>query len=170
MNKRRFLYIILIIGIFGILYGAWLYFKPAETESTGDADFTLAPRDIIAEFEKNAAAANKKYVGKTVRLGGIVGSIEGDSNILIKLQAGIEGYTVNCGFNKKLKDKLNGIVVGDSIQVQCSCSGLSSPDAELSLLSEKSLDMTRCSLLNWKKNEPNLGTDVDHNSKDSTSR
>ncbi len=167
MNKRRFLYLILLIGIFGIVYGAWLYFKPADTETTGVADFSMAPGDIIADFEKDKTAANAKYIGKSVRFGGIVASIEGDSNILIKLQSGIEGYTVNCGFNKKLKDKLNGIVVGDSIQVQCSCSGFSTPDAELSLLSEKSLDMTRCSLLNWKKTVPNLGTDVETVSKDS---
>jgi hypothetical protein len=135
--------------------------KEATRVTTGDPDFTMRPALIIAEFEKNDSLARAKYIGKSVLFSAHVLEVGGDSAMLFKLESGVAGYTVNCGFDKSLKDTVSAILVDDSITVQCSCSGLVKPDGEMSLLSDKSLEMTRCNLIRHIPHKVSVGTDVE---------
>lgn len=142
---------------------AWkLYNQEAETASAGEPDYKMSPAQLIAEFEKNDTAANAKYIGKSVRFAGTVTEISGDSGIMVKMSARKGEYTVNCNFDRAMKEKLTSVLAGDSLEVQCSCSGVTVPDEEMSMLSESSLDMTRCNLIKWHQHKPNIGTDVEH--------
>ncbi|MFN5217934.1 MAG: OB-fold protein [Sphingomonadales bacterium] len=153
----------LVVPVLLVLYGVFsLYNQETSTSSVGEPDFTIQPSVLMDAFEKDAAGANQKYIGKVVRFSGSVAEIGGDSSILITLNAWKEGYAVNCNFDLALKEKLSAVLEGDSLLIQCSCSGLSAPEEGMSLLSETSLEMTRCALVENYKNSPNLGTDVEH--------
>lgn len=157
----------LIVPVLVVFYGVFsLYNQETSLASVGKPEFTLQPAVLMDIFEKDAATANKKYIGKVVRFSGSVAEIGGDSSILISLNAWKEGYSVNCNFDIALKEKLSAVLQGDSILLQCSCSGLSAPEEGMSLLSESSLEMTRCALLDVYKNTPNLGTDVEYPKED----
>lgn len=138
-----------------------LYTAKAETVSTGEPDFELPAQTIIGEFEKNDSLATLKYNGKKVKFASHVVDISGDSAILVKMDAGIDGVTVNCGFDKSQKEKLLGVVVGDSLVLQCSCGTYTVPTDESSLLSEKYLEMTRCNLIQQITPKTRVGTDVE---------
>lgn len=143
------------------------YYHEAETVTKGPADYSLKMPDMISEFEKSDSLASLKYVGKSIRFSGLVTEILLDTNVVIKLDARKSEYSVNCNFDKAVKDKVSGILAGDSLELQCSCSGINKPDEELSMLSESSLIMTRCNLLHWHKSKVDVGTDIEKpNTKD----
>ena len=153
----------LIVPVLVVFYSIFsLYNQETSVTSVGAPDFSIQPIALMDLFEKDAAAANQKYIGKTIRFSGSVAEIAGDSSILLTLNSWKEGYTVNCDFDLALKEKLSAVLHGDSVLLQCSCSGLSAPEEGMSLLSETSLEMTRCALVENYKNNPNLGTDVEH--------
>jgi|GEM_PF-1465586 len=149
----------MFIAGFGIFS---LYNQETSSSSVGEPDYTLQPSSLMVAFEKDAATANQQYIGKVIRFSGSVAEIGGDSSILLTLNAWKEGYSINCDFDIELKEKLSAVLQGDSVLLQCSCSGLSAPEEGMSLLSETSLEMTRCALIENFKNSPNLGTDVEH--------
>ncbi|MBL7811104.1 MAG: hypothetical protein JNL57_02680 [Bacteroidetes bacterium] len=139
----------------------FLFSQTASTVTEGKADFEARPAVLIAEFQKDSAAAYKKYLGKSIKFSGSVAEISGDSSVVVKLNAGIDEFVVNCGFDKSQKEKLSGVVIGDSIQLQCECSGITVPSEDMGMLTEKSLEMSRCNLLSWIKSKPQLGTDIE---------
>lgn len=165
-NRKSILFDYLVVFAVPVVAAGWsvyrLYSEEAGTVTIGEADFTLKPAALIGEFEKDAEKANATYIGKSVRFSSSVIELAGDSTILVKLNSWKGEYTVNCNFDKAQKEKLASVLPGDSLEVQCSCSGLTKPSEEMSLLSESSLDMTRCNLLKWYQNKPNIGTDVEH--------
>ncbi len=124
-----------------------LFSTQAETAVHGKADFEIAAKAVIGEFEVNEAKANAKYHGKILQFSGAVVEVSGDSAMLVKLDVGVEGTTANCGFDKTQMDEVKKIGQGDKVEVKCSCSGFTKPDDEESMLSEKSLDLVRCSLV-----------------------
>ena len=156
------LFILILPFIFGIYCVMGLYGQETAVESLGKPDFNMQPSALISAFEADLAKANQQYIGKRIRFSGSVVEKGGDSSILLKLNGWKEGFAVNCEFDLRLKEKLSEVLEGDSIEVQCSCSGLNSPEEGMSLLSESSLDMARCALISNFKNKPNLGTDVEH--------
>lgn len=165
-NRKSTLFDYLIVFALPLVAAGWsvyrLYNEEADTVTVGEADFNMKPSALISEFEKDAEKANATYIGKSVRFSASVIEMAGDSSILIKMNSWKGEYTVNCNFDKTQKEKLASVLPGDSLDVQCSCSGLTKPSDEMSLLSESSLDMTRCNLLKWYQNKPNIGTDVEH--------
>jgi hypothetical protein len=142
----------------------------SDTISTGKADFETSPFSILKEFEKNDSLANKKYLGKSIKIGSHVVEVSGDSAILLKLDGGIEGATINCGFDKSQKDKLGGIVAGDSVIVQCSCGGYTKPESADDLLSEKYLELNICNLLLHVPVKPKIGTDIESPKSDTANK
>lgn len=153
----------LVVPVLVVCYAVLsLYSQETATSSVGEPDYTIQPAVLMDAFEKDAEGTNQKYIGKVIRFSGSVAEIAGDSSILFSLNAWKEGYSVNCDFDIALKEKLSAVLQGDSILLQCSCSGLNAPEEGMSLLSESSLEMTRCALIENFKNTPNLGTDVEY--------
>lgn len=144
--------LILVLLPVGLVSGSviMMFSQSASTVTEGQADFELTPVQIISEFEANDAAATLKFVGKSVKFAGIVTEVTGDSSVLLKLATGNSDYTANCGFDRSVYETVKSIKSGDSVQLQCSCSGITKPEGEMDLLSEKSLDMVRCKLLAMK--------------------
>lgn len=149
---------LVIVAIFPVGLVAWAVFNmfslKAATTTEGETDFKMPVPKIIEAFEASADSAAVRFVGKTFEFGGTVTEVAGDSAVLLKLASGVDEFTVNCGFDKSQYEKVRFIAAGDSVEVKCSCSGITAPDDEMSLLSEKSLDMVRCSLQNLTKAKP----------------
>ncbi len=133
-----------ILLVSGTIY--WLFSQEASTTASGKADFEMSSAAIIAEFEKSDSLATKKFVGKNVLFGGVVAEVAGDSAKLLKLNTGVEGFTANCAFDKSQFASVAKINAGDSVVVQCSCSGMTKPEGEMDMLSESSLDLARCAV------------------------
>lgn len=146
MNKKTILGLITLVVIIGAAIGGYLWMKPASTASDGPATFTIQPTELIAEFEKDTEGSNEKYVGQTIRFGGVVESIEGDSALLFKLRTRAKDYSANCSFDISEFANSSKVKVGDSVNLQGSCNGIVSPDEELDLFSEKSISFARCKL------------------------
>lgn len=92
MNKKLKIFLIIIAllvvgGYFGYDYVMHGGARDIQSEETA---FTVATKDIVAEFTNNVDAANKKYLEKPVVVSGIVTSVNGKEVIL--------DNSVNCGF------------------------------------------------------------------------
>lgn len=147
---------LMLVVIAPIAFVGFCVFKLLSTEAVtvaaGKADFVVPAAAIIAEFEKNDTAALTKYHDKIVQFPGRIQEISGDSAKLLKLSVGLDETTANCGFDASEMNVLKSIKEGDSVLVKCYCSGYSKPDDSESMLSEKSLDLVRCALVqSWKK-------------------
>ncbi len=145
----------------------FLFSQTTEAVVSGRPDFEVTAGKILAEFEKNDSVANLKYLNKKIKLASHVVEITGDSSILLKLAGGIEGVTINCGFDKSQKDKIAAIIEGDSVVVLCSCGGFTKPKDAGSLLSEKYLELNSCNLLQQITLKPSIGTDIENPNIDS---
>lgn len=149
------LFVIVILPIAVSAFSVMMMFgKKANTTTEGEADFNTTSLEIIREFEMSDSIARNKYIGKSVKFGGMITEVSGDSAVLLKLATGNEDYTANCGFDKSVYESVKNVKTGDSVIIQCSCSGITSPEGEMDLLSEKSLDMIRCKLLEIKTAKP----------------
>lgn len=169
MNKKTILLATVLLLLGGVAVGIYLWTKPASVESTGKADFEMSTSALIAEFEKNEAAASQKYVQKIIAFDGRVTEVSNDTGgVNMILASETEGFSVNCGFDRSLTEKVKGVTQGDTVRLQCSCSGISKPEEGLDLLSEKQLLMARCSLINWKKHKVEIGKDIEHDSSANT--
>jgi hypothetical protein len=131
-----------------------MFSQKASTVTEGKADFEISADKLIGEFEKDTKAASEKYIGKSVLFHGRVTEVAGDSSVLLKLASNQEGFTTNCGFDKSVYHEVKTVQSGDSVAVQCSCTGITKPEGEMDLLSESSLDMVRCKLLQIIKTKP----------------
>ncbi|MBS3914708.1 MAG: hypothetical protein KG003_09420 [Bacteroidetes bacterium] len=125
--------------------------QEAITSATDEPDFNIPAAVVVEEFEKNDSLANAKYYNKILQFGGTVLEITGDSAKLVKLNIGKEDITANCGFDKSAMQTIQSVQAGDSVTLKCYCSGYSKPEDEESMLSEKSLDLVRCALVNKDK-------------------
>lgn len=143
------LFPILLVGgsVFALLS------ESAETSTSGKPDFVLSSEKLIQEFQENDSLASAKYIGKKIQFSGRINEVAGDSAVLLKLNTGVEDVLANCGFDKSQFSEVKNLKPGDSVSVLCSCSGFTSPEGEMDLLSEQSMEFARCSLLTEKSNK-----------------
>ncbi len=64
--------VLLMLGYFIVLN------LPKASSKNKEAVHSVAAKGLFQEFENNEAGANKKYIGKTIEVKGIIGSIEKD--------------------------------------------------------------------------------------------
>lgn len=82
------LVLILVVGFFSARYYA--YHGAKRDVQSEQAAFTMKTKDILADFTKNEADANKKYLEKPVSISGIITSVNEKEVIIDEV--------VVCGF------------------------------------------------------------------------
>lgn len=110
---------VLLLGIVAVVY---VFNKPHA--SVTDPAYFVDATELIAEFEEDESAADKKYVGKALQVTGrITDVIEKDNSFVILLGDSISVSRVSC----TLQNSDNGIAYGirkdDLLSVRGICSG-----------------------------------------------
>ncbi|MFT3933428.1 MAG: hypothetical protein QM726_07440 [Chitinophagaceae bacterium] len=96
-----------------------MYNKPHRSATTEKA-VSLTAAQLADEYEKDEAAANKKYLGNAVQVSGKVNEVTlNQQNKSVILLAGATMSGVQC----TMEDKLQPIKKGDSIIIKGFCNG-----------------------------------------------
>jgi hypothetical protein len=164
MNKRRILWVVLAIFIFGFGIGYYLWNNAPENQTTGAPDFEKNLTEWVTALDADTAAARtfSTFVGKTVKFSGEVADVMGDSSITLQLKTGVEGFNLNANFHQDYKNAVSGVVAGDQVTLQCVCDGLVVPASADDLFAEKKIDMSRCALLKLEQHKADVSKSVDH--------
>ena len=109
----------MVLGIVGVVY---VFNKPHA--SVGSPEYLVAANDLIAEFEHNESAANKKYVGRAVEVNGRVAEVMQKENaFLILLGDSTFVSRVSCTLQDTGDDMAYGLRKGDPLTVRGICTG-----------------------------------------------
>lgn len=122
MKKYKVVIIVLVVlGIIGALVGKYYFDKKPEGLGDKKPDFTMSCDSIFNEFVTNKDVANKKYLGKTVLLDGVVESVEKDStnvSVIFKTSGGQGNVVCRMDSTDAMKVNVNG---GQKLQLKGEC-------------------------------------------------
>lgn len=124
---KKLLYLMLAAAVIGGAVGYYLWNKPHENMMTAKADATVDAATMFADFEKDEAAANAKYLGKTVAVTGKVkeASTGADGTTKINLEAGPEAtFGVACTLDPLSKHARTTFAPGETVTLKGKCIGL----------------------------------------------
>lgn len=121
--KRIIIFAILIIAAVG-WYVYHEYNRTNEDLKDRRADFTLSAPELIAGFEKDTAAANRKYVDKVLAVSGAVKSIDRDGNpVVISLGETGQMSSVQCSMDSTHANDYRQVKEGDAVVLKGICTG-----------------------------------------------
>lgn len=87
-------------------------------------DFTLPASEVFALFEEDEQEANKKFLGKTIAMEGIVSSISSTpEKVSISMESGAPIGEVVCELNMNLVKSMDQVSVGKVVNIKGECSG-----------------------------------------------
>ncbi len=120
MNKKRILLILLAIAIVGGIVAAWQWNKP-HRKAEDEKGIAITAVDLFKEYAANEAAANAKYLNKTLDVTGEISSLDtnqdGQVALIIKTDDPISA--VMC----TMRDKNVVVTAGTTVKVKGFCSG-----------------------------------------------
>lgn len=127
-KRRKWLRWLVLIFPAGVLAaGAVIWYIFTDTFSDTSklkADFTVNARDLIAEFQQNDSAANRRYAEKLVQVRGVVTEVEkADTTVNIKMADTTSGSYIIFAFQQQHLAEAKSIKEGDSVVIKGSCSG-----------------------------------------------
>lgn len=115
---------IVILGVVGLSYGAYMYFKPNANMSDLKSDVTFTAQDLLTAFETDEAAANTQYLDKVIEITGTIKDISTSEEgvISVTLDAGSELSGVICELQKETKHRT--FKVGETVIFKGMCTGM----------------------------------------------
>lgn len=136
MRKKVFFSIgILMLCLVG--YGVYLYKKPHADASALAADYTLNATALYADYEKDEAAADKKYLSKIIAVKGTISGVEKtDSTLTYSLQSDSPMGGINCSMASTNKQAATA-KKGDAIIIKGRCTGFLADVALVDCVIEK---------------------------------
>lgn len=146
---KKIILAIVVVGLLGGAIGYYLYTKPSEFVSDGKPDFTISLSDLTKDGnDLTDSLFGIKYVGKSIQFDAEVESIADNKGAkTFALKTNDDAMIVNAGFHESVADKVSKVVAGDKVKLQCECSGVSKPESDDDLLSEITINLTRCNLI-----------------------
>jgi hypothetical protein len=117
------LFVVFFMALAGILTGIYLFRMEHKDLKKVNPDFTITAADLQNAFEGDETAANAKYVGKILDVGGIIESIKQaeDKSTNVALKTGSDLGSVISTFQSD--SDVSGLREGDSILIRGECSG-----------------------------------------------
>jgi len=90
------------------------------------ADYTLQSERLVAEFEKNEAKANQKYMDKVVEVQGIIAEISADQKgATVVALRNVDAFSgVLCTLNEDAGKAMQSYTVGKPIKIRGVCTGM----------------------------------------------
>lgn len=83
--KRKILLTLLLLGLGGIVVGAYLFNKPRQSIIDVQAEASIAADALVSEFETDESNSNKMYLGKVIEVTGIVDATNTDANGILNI-------------------------------------------------------------------------------------
>ncbi len=118
--------IVAALLIIGLALAMFLYNKPHAELQNKTADFSLTATDLFADFDRDEAAANAKYLDKIIQISGIIDekipSADGGMTLLIKDAEKMFG--VNCAFLPEASAELEQLQTGTQVSLKGICTGM----------------------------------------------
>ena len=127
-NKKKWLrWILLAIVVMALAGGAVFYYvmtaQFADTTSEKPA-YSISAMDLLAEFQQNDSAANKKYSEKIVAVSGLVSEVEGaDTSATVKFVDTLTGSYLIFDFQSGASRQAAALQPGANVTLKGSCSG-----------------------------------------------
>ena len=147
---KRILKILLAIILLGMAVAYYLYQKPTELLTSGNADFTYTIEELEAiGATESDTTFNQTHVGKKVELIGAARAKNiQSSGATIFFETENENIIVAAAFDVSLNNDLQEIELGSNLEILCICNGIAKPEDPDDLLSETTISFNRCSILN----------------------
>jgi hypothetical protein len=122
MNKK-YLITGAILLLLIITWGLYQFNRPHTGTEGQHADYSLTAAELFDSFQKDEAAANKKYLGKVIEIRGMISSIQSSANNLsILIEASPTGG-VNCSCSNNGAGPFQNLKKGDTIAIKGRCTG-----------------------------------------------
>jgi len=119
---KKFLLVLLAIGIVGAGIAYYLYNKPVESLKNQKADVEVSAHKLITDYEADEKAANEVYLGKVVQVTGpITAIVDEGGKKKIQLDAGNPMAAIICEIENG-KD-IGDVKTGDVVKIKGLCSG-----------------------------------------------
>ena len=116
---------IIVVGSLGGSYGLYVFFMPHRDVQSVDAFATISANDLVAEYLKDNAAANLKYLAddgdsKVLNVTGRVSSIETDqkNQIVLILKDDGAAIGVSCTFMESTNKNAEKLKIGDQVKIK----------------------------------------------------
>lgn len=122
--KRYVIATAIILFFAAVSFGLYEFFRQNAHIKDEKPGVVITAVDLVNQFEKDTAAANKNFSGKLVLAGGIVSKIDNSSTpAVIFLQAAKQMSSVKCFMDSIYKAEYKSVKVGDSINIKGICIG-----------------------------------------------
>lgn len=127
-NKKKWLrWILLAFVVMTLAGGGVFYYVMTATfadTSSEKAAYTISAADMLAEFQQNDSAANKKFSEKIVAVSGLVSEVEGaDTSATVKFVDTFTGSYLIFDFQSGASRQAAALQPGANVTLKGSCSG-----------------------------------------------
>lgn len=129
-TKKTIIFSLLGLVVVGVLYGMYLYNKGPRSVKNEEG-VKISASELYADFMKDSALANKKYIDNIIEVSGVVGRINQNqqNQALVILNTNESGASINCtmeGVADKIKEK-------DSVTIKGICTGIGMGDTSMGI-------------------------------------
>jgi cbb3-type cytochrome oxidase subunit 3 len=124
MRKAVYIGLLALILIIGAVI-FYIYNKPHRDVADEDAAFSLSSDQLLAEYDKDTSAANKKYLDKVIQLKGKISDIVTDQKggVVIVLNDGKSMFGITCSISESSKEAAGKVQKGSEISLKGICTG-----------------------------------------------
>jgi tRNA_anti-like len=123
--KKYILLAFFTIAAIAAIYGYKEFNRKPADLSNINPQVIVSVDSIVAAYSDDEASANKKYLGKTILVSGLVAEVNNQQDTLLNVVLGnTEGINnVSCLLDKKQLGNLKYCTVGKSISIKGICTG-----------------------------------------------
>jgi hypothetical protein len=123
--KKNWLLLFLLLAIVAGYFAWQVYNKPLATLHDAKPEREVNAEQIFADFAENEESANKKYLGKVIRISGAVLDLNLNANeySTIYLDANDAMGSVSCQLEKGEEAKAEKLNSGQLVTVKGKCTG-----------------------------------------------
>lgn len=124
MNTKKTIISFLIFGIlcFFIIYK--IYNRPHINIVESKADIALTANKIIYDFSSDETKANRSYLGKIIKISGIISELKLEKEKgIITLKTNQDFGSILCHLSVEASQKMNLLKVGQTITLKGVCTG-----------------------------------------------
>jgi RecG-like helicase len=125
-NWKKILLALFVIGLVGAGYGYYMYNKKPADVRTITANFELTAAALVADYNKDEAAANLKYLDKVIDVKGKITEIKLDSasgQSTVILDSGDPMAAVTCSFYNEEAASVKTLTQGAEVVIKGKCTG-----------------------------------------------
>jgi hypothetical protein len=124
IKMKKILLIGLTIAVIGIGIGLMMYNKPHENMANAKVDASIEAPALFSAFSTDEAAANEKYLNKTVAVTGTVSETKNENGaVSVMLASDDLMFGVKCELDALSEHKRKEFQSGEKVTFKCICTG-----------------------------------------------